>query len=91
MAISLNAAPRVVPTDDLLMRVMSEFDAMPSLRLTLAQAMRLWGLDRPMCEAVLHTLVEAEFLERDCRGQFLKTQPDVLRNIKRYSWQVIPQ
>ena len=91
MAISSDAPPRAVPTNELLMRVMGEFDAMPTLRLTLAQAMRLWGLDRPMCEAVLHTLVEVEFLERDCWGQFVKTQPDPMRNIARCSWRVIPQ
>lgn len=51
---------------------MSEYDEMPSLRLTMAQAMRLWGLDEPMCEAVLHTLVEADFLQRDHWGQFAK-------------------
>ena len=73
MPISHPAPPRTVPTDELLMRVMSDFDAMPTLRLTPAQATRLWGLDRPVCDAILHTLVEVEFLERDCRGQFVKT------------------
>ena len=91
MAIPLTTPPRAVPTDELLMRVMGDYEAMPSLRLTLAQAMRLWGLDRPTCEAVLHTLVEVEFLERDCWAQFVKTQPDPLSNIERCSWQVIPR
>lgn len=74
MAISFATPPRAVPTDELLIGVMGEFEAMPSLRLTLAQAMRLWGLDRPVCEEVLRTLVEVEFLERDCWGQFVKTE-----------------
>ena len=91
MAISFATPPRAVATDELLIHVMGEFEAMPSLRLTLAQAMRLWGLDRPVCEAVLHTLVEVEFLERDCWGQFVKTEPDPLSNIERCSWQVIPR
>jgi hypothetical protein len=72
------------------MRVMSDFDAMPTLRLTLPQAMRLWTLDQPMCEAVLHTLVEVEFLERDGWGQYVKSPPDSWRKIKRCSWRVVP-
>jgi hypothetical protein len=35
---------------------------MPGLRLTLPQAARLWGLDAPVCQAVIDVLVGAEFL-----------------------------
>ena len=73
MAITLAPPFRVIPTDQLLLRVMGEFEEMPSLRLTMPQAMRLWGLDRPTCEAVIETLIDAHFLERDRRGQFAKT------------------
>ena len=72
MAITISAPARVIPTDQLLLRVMSEFDEMPSLRLTMPQAMRLWGLDRPMCDSVIDALINAHFLERDRRGQFAK-------------------
>lgn len=51
---------------------MGEFDEMPSLRLTERQAMRLWGLDRRTCDAVLRALVDAHFLYRDAAGQFSK-------------------
>jgi DNA-binding IclR family transcriptional regulator len=61
------------PSAALLRRVMGEYDEMPSLRLTLPQAMRLWGLDRSTCEAVLQTLIDARFLARDRWGQFKKS------------------
>jgi hypothetical protein len=36
--------------------------------LTIPQAARLWGLDRPSCEAVVHVLVQREFLQRTASG-----------------------
>ena len=38
-------------TDDVLRRVQGEFLEMPGLRLTQAQARRLWGLEASACEA----------------------------------------
>lgn len=51
-------------SDDLLRRVEAEYREMPGLRLTFAQAQRLWSLDRESCEAVLNALVEAHVLAR---------------------------
>lgn len=48
----------------LLNRVKSEFIEMPGLRLRIDQAQRLWNLDRPSCELLLRSLVEAKFLDR---------------------------
>ena len=45
-------------------RVQEEFREMPGLRLTPAQAIRLWGLEREMCHAVIERLVAAAFLRR---------------------------
>ena len=64
------------PSPELLQRVMGEFDEMPSLRLTLPQAMRLWGLDRATCEGILRVLLDAHFVQRDESGQFLKVHSD---------------
>jgi hypothetical protein len=50
------------PTPSLLNRVRSEFIEMPGLRLRIEQAQRLWNLDPKMCERVLQSLVEANFL-----------------------------
>jgi hypothetical protein len=49
-------------------RVRGEFLEMPGLRLTIPQAARLWGLDRPSCEAVVDVLVQSEFLQRTASG-----------------------
>jgi hypothetical protein len=49
-------------------RVRGEFLEMPGLRLTMPQAARLWGLDRPSCEAVIDALIRCEFLQRTASG-----------------------
>ncbi|OLC41565.1 MAG: hypothetical protein AUH43_24375 [Acidobacteria bacterium 13_1_40CM_65_14] len=43
-------------------RVKEEFHEMPGLRLTPAQATRLWGLEQETCRAVIESLVAAAFL-----------------------------
>ena len=43
-------------------RVRDEFLEMPGLRLTPAQATRLWGLERETCSKVIDVLVAAAFL-----------------------------
>lgn len=60
------------PITDLLQRIRSEFLEMPGMRLTLAQAQRLWGLDRTVCEALLGALVQARFLCRTREGAFIR-------------------
>lgn len=48
----------------LLRRVRGEFDEMPGLRLTLAQAQRLFTLRKDVCERVLNTLTLGGVLSR---------------------------
>jgi predicted transcriptional regulator of viral defense system len=48
-------------------RIDGEYREMPGLRLTVAQAARLWGLQAPQCRALLGALVE--------RGRLVET-PD---------------
>jgi hypothetical protein len=62
------------PLDDVLQRVQGEFLEMPGLRLTQAQARRLWGLDAASCEALLSTLVDAKFLFRTRDGAFMRIE-----------------
>lgn len=45
---------------------------MPGLRLTTPQARRLWGLDEPCCDAVLHALTNVRFLRRTPDGAFIR-------------------
>lgn len=49
-------------------RIREEFREMPGLRLTPAQATRLWGLELDACRKVIDTLVAAEFLRWTPRG-----------------------
>jgi DNA-binding IclR family transcriptional regulator len=44
---------------------------MPGLRLTTAQAQRLWGLDRSTCDELLVTLTRVRFLARTQDGSFV--------------------
>jgi len=61
-------------TDDVLRRVQGEFLEMPGLRLTEAQARRLWGLDAASCDALLGALVDSNFLFRTRDGAFMRVE-----------------
>jgi hypothetical protein len=54
-------------------RICGEYLEMPGLRLTSAQAQRLWGLDAPSCSEALQMLVEAGFLRRTPAGQYARS------------------
>jgi hypothetical protein len=55
-----------------LRRAKAEFLEMPGLRLTLAQAQRLWACDRALCDAVLAALVETRFLVQSRNASFIR-------------------
>jgi hypothetical protein len=55
-------------------RIRAEFQEMPGLKLTLAQASRLFNVDAARCERALRRLVAAGALWVD-EGSFLLTQP----------------
>jgi len=61
-------------TDDVLRRVQGEFLEMPGLRVTEAQARRLWGLDPEACGALLGALVDANFLFKTRDGAFMRVE-----------------
>ncbi len=61
------------PLDDILRRVQGEYIEMPGLRLTPAQAQRLWGLDRSACDTLLGALVDAKFLFRTRDGELVRS------------------
>jgi hypothetical protein len=60
--------------DEVLQRIQGEYDEMPGLRLTPAQAQRLWGLERDVCDALLAALVDARFLVQTRDGAFVRTE-----------------
>jgi hypothetical protein len=57
----------------LLQRIQSEFLEMPGLRLTPAQAARLWALDRQTSERLLDGLTMTGFLLKSRDGAYLRT------------------
>lgn len=58
--------------EEVLQRIQGEFVEMPGLRLTVAQAQRLWGLDREVCSALLGALVDARFLCQTRDGAYIR-------------------
>jgi hypothetical protein len=72
--------------DDVLQRIQGEYVEMPGLRLTPAQAQRLWGLERDVCDALLGALVDAKFLSQTRDGAYVKTEgssPSAMANVLR--------
>jgi hypothetical protein len=63
--------------EDIIRFVHSDFREMPGLRLTEAQARRLWNLDRATCQDVLDTLVERSILTRAADGRYCSTAGDL--------------
>jgi hypothetical protein len=56
----------------LLHRIRSEFNEMPGLRLTPAQAARLWGMERHTSERILDGLALAGFLLKNKEGAYVR-------------------
>ena len=50
--------------------ILSEYRAVPGLRLTKRQAARLWALDPTLCECLLNELVSHGDLYIDASGQY---------------------
>jgi hypothetical protein len=57
---------------------------MPGLRLTFAQACRLWQMDGPTCETVLEQLVREAFLYKTGSGAYLALPSTTRRQAKTY-------
>jgi hypothetical protein len=55
-------------------RVRADFREMPGLRLTPAQARRLWGLELEMCDAVIEALVASHFLRWTRAGSVTRAE-----------------
>jgi hypothetical protein len=54
-------------------RIREEFREMPGLRLTPAQATRLWGMKQDDCRKVIDVLVAAEYLRWTDTGAVTRT------------------
>jgi hypothetical protein len=56
----------------LVRRIEGEYHEMPGLKLTEAQARRLWGLDPTTCRVVLAALTQKRFLRRTANGMYVR-------------------
>jgi hypothetical protein len=56
--------------DDLIRRIRAEYLEMPGLRLSAAQAQRLWSLDATTCMSVLEALLADRFLACTSSGDY---------------------
>lgn len=71
--IARDTEPQTTPALlELLQRVEGEYREMPGLSLTVAQAERLWGLDRSTCAFVLTTLIDRRILRQTTNGTYLR-------------------
>lgn len=64
------------PFDAVVARARGEFVEMPGLKLTAAQAKRLWALDSDVCTAVLGELLQSGFLMRTAGESFVRAHYD---------------
>ena len=74
------------PLEGILRRIQGEYNEMPGLRLTIAQAQRLWGLERDVCDALLGALVDAKFLSQTRDGAYVRTEgarPNIMTSVQR--------
>lgn len=60
--------------ENLIQRVRGEYLEMPGLRLTGAQASRLWDLDRTTCQRLLNVLLDMRFLTRSDDGRYRRAE-----------------
>jgi hypothetical protein len=70
---ALAYAPERQPSlEDLAWLIDAEYREMPGMRLTFAQARRLWNLSGDQCARVLDYLVESGVLARDEENRFCR-------------------
>jgi hypothetical protein len=54
----------------LICRIKGEYAEMPGLRLTMAQACRLWQIDPAVCATILDRLVHEKYLHLTRHGEY---------------------
>jgi hypothetical protein len=76
-------------------RIRGEFNEMPGLKLTMAQACRLWNVREAICRSAIDVLVSEGFLRETASGAFislpsprrmLRIADDVATHIERPSY-----
>ena len=75
-------AAAVPAAPELLARIRGEYREMPGLRLSFAQACRLWQLDTSACVMVLEELIREGFLYKTRNGDYIAALPAPARQVK---------
>jgi hypothetical protein len=73
----MSESQTIVTRAQLLRRIKAEYLEMPGLRLTAAQAGRLWGVDPPACLDLLERLITERFLQRRPDGTYTRATDGV--------------
>ena len=68
--------------ESLVARIRGEYSEMPGLRLTFAQACRLWQVDAPTCQMLLEQLVREMFLYKTENGAYIALSATPGRQVK---------
>jgi hypothetical protein len=68
--------------ESLVVRIRGEYQEMPGLRLTFAQACRLWQVDAPTCEMLLEQLLREAFLYKTSDGAYMALSATTARQAK---------
>ena len=67
--------------DDVLQRIQGEYVEMPGLRLTPAQAQRLWGLERDVCDAFADAASRAA--DEDCPSKTVESVARLMTAVRK--------
>lgn len=73
----MSESQMIVTRAQLLRRIKAEYLEMPGLRLTVAQAGRLWGVGPPACLDLLERLITERFLQRRPDGTYTRVADGV--------------
>jgi hypothetical protein len=76
--------------ESLVARVRGEYQEMPGLRLTFAQACRLWQVDASTCEMLLEQLVREMFLYKTDSGAYIALSATTRRHVKARLLESVP-
>jgi hypothetical protein len=68
-----------VSREQMICRISGEYLEMPGLRLTTAQAQRLWDLDHQSCCDLLGELVASSFLTRTADGRYARASEGIVQ------------
>ena len=61
---------------DWILLIRAEYSESPGLQLTMAEAQRLWNLDRSRCETILDVLEAENFLRRTRAGRYVRVNAE---------------